>query len=85
MSAGAPVVVLMRHTTEVDNCSDNASILAACEHGLQEDDLAEDGLSIKPEEDPYVKGRGVIYDVDHEDTPSESGHHSVDDCVEDEP
>ena len=72
-------------TTEVHNCGDDSCVLATSEHGLQEDDLAEDGLSIEPEEDPYVEWRGVVDDVGHQNAPCKCRHNCVDRCVENEP
>ena len=70
---------------EVDDCGHDACVLAAREEGLQEDDLAEDSLTVEPEEDPQVESGGVSDHVVFESGPGKGRHDCVDAGVEEEP
>ncbi len=70
---------------KVDDRRDNASVLRASEHGLEEDDLTKDSLTVQPEEDPKIHGLRVVDHGGQQHGPRKSRHHCVDYRIVHEP
>ena len=73
------------NAAEINDCRDDASVFGSGKHGLEEDDLAENRLSIDKEEDPYVHGIRIVDDLEEENEPGERRHEQVDAGIEGEP